>query len=205
MDGENQIESGTGYESDDVASEIDNYVDALTTMESELETDSEQRARKNLHFLNNKKQVLCVSCSSEKLQTQSSDSHSVENSTLSDDGNSYSKKGISSFSCSDSPTTSVESVLMESEISSKGAKTSDISCEQQSVNEETQLPQPPEHGDYNKKCITVAREFSGSCDSGMRAETNEDFVVQAKSENSLTTVAEDAAELHVSLPCSCYP
>ncbi|PHT72477.1 Protein SCAR4 [Capsicum annuum] len=200
VDGENQIESGTGYESDDVASEIDNYVDALTTMESELETDSEQRARKNLHFLNNKKQVLCVSCSSEKLQTQSSDSHSVENSTLSDDGNSYSKKGISSFSCSDSPTTSVESVLMESEISSKGAKTSDISCEQQSVNEETQLPQPPEHGDYNKKCITVAREFSGSCDSGMRAETNEDFVVQAKSENSLTTVAEDAAELHVSLP-----
>ncbi|KAM3325697.1 hypothetical protein P3S67_000822 [Capsicum chacoense] len=228
VDGENQIESGTGYESDDVASEIDNYVDALTTMESELETDSEQRARKNLHFLNNKKQVLCVSCSSEKLQTQSSDSHSVENSTLSDDGNSYSKKGISSFSCSDSPTTSVESVLMESEISSKGAKTSDTSCEQQSVNEETQLPQPPEHGDYNKKCITVAREFSGSCDSGeptttlsftfstlmsihaytgifvevagMRAETNEDFVVQAKSENSLTTVAEDAAELHVSLP-----
>ncbi|KAJ8551010.1 hypothetical protein K7X08_000380 [Anisodus acutangulus] len=200
VDGENQTERGTGYESDDVASEIDNYVDALTTMESELETDSEQRARRDLHFLNSKKQVLRVSSSSEKLQTQSSDSHSMENSTLSDDGNSYSKKEISSLSCSDSPSTSVESVLLESEISSKGAKTSDTSFEQQSVNEETQLPQPPEQGGYDKKCIAVTGEPSGSCDSGMRAKANENSVAHAKSENPLTTIAEGEADLHVSLP-----
>ncbi|XP_049406477.1 protein SCAR2 isoform X3 [Solanum stenotomum] len=202
VDGESRTEKGIGYESDDVASEIDNYVDALTTMEAELETDSEQRDRRDLHFLNSKKQVLCLSSSSEKLQTQSSDSHSIENSTLSDDGNSYSKKEISSFSCSDSPSTSVESVLLESEVSSKGAKTSDTSCEQQSVNEETQLPQPPEDSVYDRKCITVAREPSGSCDSvaGMRAETNEKFVTHGKSEDPLTTIAEDASSLHVSLP-----
>lgn len=200
VDGESRTEKGIGYESDDVASEIDNYVDALTTMEAELETDSEQRDRMDLHFLNSKKQVLCLSSSSEKLQTQSSDSHSIENSTLSDDGNSYSKKEISSFSCSDSPSTSVESVLLESEISSKGAKTSDTSCEQQSVNEETQLPQPPEDSVYDRKCITVAREPSGSCDSGMRANTNENFVTHGKSEDPLTTIAEDASSLHVSLP-----
>lgn len=228
VDGESRTERVIGYESDDVASEIDNYVDALTTMESELETDSEQRARRDLHFLNSKKQVLCLSSSSEKLQTHSSDSHSMENSTLSDDGNSYSKKEVSSFSCSDSPSTSVESVLLESEISSKGAKTSDTSCEQQSVNDETQSPQLPEHGDYDKKCITVAREPSVSFDSGelttalsftdstpmpmhaytgvfvevagTTAETNENFVAHGKSENPLTTIAEDAADLHVSLP-----
>ncbi|XP_010325778.1 protein SCAR2 isoform X1 [Solanum lycopersicum] len=202
VDGESRTEKGIGYESDDVASEIDNYVDALTTMEAELETDSEQRDRRDLPFLNSKKQVLCLSSSSEKLQTQSSDSHSIENSTLSDDGNSYSKKEISSFSCSDSPSTSVESVLLESEISSKGAKTSDTSCEQQSVNEETQLPQPPEGGVYDRKCIIVAREPSGSCDSvaGMRAETNENFITHGKSEDPLTTIAEDASSLHVSLP-----
>lgn len=228
VDGESRTDRGIGYESDDVASEIDNYVDALTTMEPELETDSEQRARRDLHFLNSKKQVLCLSSSGEKLQAQSSDSHSIENSTLSDDGNSYSKKEISSFSCSDSPSTSVESVLLESESSSKGAKTSDTSCEQQSVNEETQLPQPPEHGVYDRKCITVAREPCGSYDSGeqtttlhftdstpmpihaytgifvevagMRAETNENFVAHGKSENPLTTIAEDASSLHVSQP-----
>ncbi|XP_018632760.1 protein SCAR2 isoform X3 [Nicotiana tomentosiformis] len=202
MDGESRTEGSVGYESDDVASEIDNYVDALTTMESELETDSEQRAKKDLHFLNSKNQVLLLSSSSEKLQTQSSDSHSMGNSTLSDDGNSYSKKEISSFSCSDSPSTSVESVLLESEISSKEAKTSDISYDRQSVNEETQLPQPPEHGDYDKRCIMVAREHSGSCDSvaGMRAETSEKFVAHGKSENPLTSIAEDAADLHASPP-----
>ncbi|CAN4115949.1 unnamed protein product [Withania somnifera] len=217
VDGESQAERGIGYESDDVASEIDNYVDALTTMESELETDSEQRARMNLHFLNSKKQVLRLSSSSKKLQTHSLDSHSLENSTLSDDGNSYSKKEVSSFSYSDSPSTSVESVLLESEISSKGAKTSETSCEQQSVNDETESPQPPEHGDYDKKCITVAREPSGSFGSGeltatlsftdstvevaeMKAETNENFLAHGKSENPLTTIAEDAGDLHVSLP-----
>ncbi|XP_075078926.1 uncharacterized protein LOC107790712 isoform X2 [Nicotiana tabacum] len=202
MDGESRTEGSVGCESDDVASEIDNYVDALTTMESELETDSEQRARRDLHFLNSKNEVLRLSSSSEKLQTQSSDSHSMGNSTLSDDGNSYSKKEISSFSCSDSPSTSVESVLLESEISSKEAKTSDISYDRQSVNEETQLPQPPEHGDYDKRCIMVAREHSGSCDSGMRAETNEEFVAHGKSENPLASIAEDAADLHVSPPCA---
>ncbi|KAK4342669.1 hypothetical protein RND71_038485 [Anisodus tanguticus] len=224
VDGESRTERGTAYE----PNTTDNYVDALTTMESELETDSEHRARRDLHFLNSKKQVFCLSSSSEKLQTQYSDSHSMENSTLSDDGNSYSKKEISSFSCSDSPSTSVESVLLESEISIKGAKTSDTSCEQQSVNEESQLPQPLEQGDYDKKCITVAREPSGSCDSGeptttlsftdstsmpihayagmfvevagMRAEANENIVAHGKSENPLTTIAEDAADLHVSLP-----
>lgn len=202
VDGENRTERDIGYESDDVASEIDNYVDALTTMEPELETDSEQRAGRDLHFLNSKMQVLCPSSRSEKLQTQSSDSHSIENSTLSDDGNSYSKKEISSFSCSESPSTSVESVLLESEISSKGAKISDTSCEKQSVNEETQLPQPPDHGVHDGKCIMVAREPSGSCDSvaGMRAETNENFVAHGQSENRLIAIAEDASSLHASLP-----
>ncbi|MQM01790.1 hypothetical protein Taro_034548 [Colocasia esculenta] len=44
-DSENRTGSLDSYRSDDAASELDNYLDALTTMDSEIETDNEIKAR----------------------------------------------------------------------------------------------------------------------------------------------------------------
>ncbi|KAF7845252.1 Protein SCAR2 [Senna tora] len=46
VDGQKKLEANLdGYHSDDATSEVDNYLDALTTMESELETDNECRPK----------------------------------------------------------------------------------------------------------------------------------------------------------------
>ncbi|XP_045832746.1 protein SCAR2-like [Trifolium pratense] len=73
------------YHSDDVTSEVDNYMDALTTMESELETDDEYKPKKSLSVrkvrnTNNKKR---------QLQAQFSDSRSLADSSTSDDNSSF--------------------------------------------------------------------------------------------------------------------
>ncbi|XP_039115406.1 SCAR-like protein 1 [Dioscorea cayenensis subsp. rotundata] len=72
-----------GYMSDDVTSEMEKYMDALNTMESELETDSESKARRMAGQLNLEQQL--VNCNEEvlELQCHSLGRDSTQNSTVS--------------------------------------------------------------------------------------------------------------------------
>lgn len=116
-DGSKTDDSIDDYQSDDIASEIDNYLDALTTMESEMDTDSEIKIRNGLRYLNSKREVRGLDASGVQLQAHSSDSQSVGNSTLSDDGNSMSKKEVSSFSYSDTHSVAAENTPSDGEVS----------------------------------------------------------------------------------------
>ncbi|KAE9610826.1 hypothetical protein Lal_00030078 [Lupinus albus] len=80
-----------GYHSDDVASEVDNYMDALTTMESELETDNEWKPKKG--FLNIQKVTDTDVKEEHQLQARFSDSQSFGDSSTSDDINSFKEDG----------------------------------------------------------------------------------------------------------------
>ncbi|KAJ0027736.1 hypothetical protein Pint_34984 [Pistacia integerrima] len=93
-----------GENSDDMTSEVDNYSDALTTMESEMETDNEYRAKSGMGFSNVEKRGMDSGRNEEQLESQAhfSDSQSIGNFSASDDGNSSFKKGRSSLSYSDS-------------------------------------------------------------------------------------------------------
>lgn len=110
--------SGGDYQSDDAASEIENYVDALATMESEMDTDSELRSKNDLLNLNSRRQASNSDMDVEQVHAHFSDSLSVGNSSLSDKGNSSSKKHLFSFSNSDTHSTCAENTLSEGEVSS---------------------------------------------------------------------------------------
>jgi hypothetical protein len=104
VDGELKTEGSVdGYHSDDLTSEIDNYMDALTTMESEMETENEYRSKNERGFLTVKKRGRDSDGNEENLQYQakSSDSQSFGNSSASDCGNGSFKNNRSSFSDSD--------------------------------------------------------------------------------------------------------
>ncbi|WJX42888.1 hypothetical protein P8452_30067 [Trifolium repens] len=73
------------YHSDDVTSEVDNYMDALTTMESELETDDEYKPKKSLSV----RRVRDTNNRKRQLQAQFSDSQSLADSSTSDDNSSF--------------------------------------------------------------------------------------------------------------------
>uniref|UniRef100_A0A2N9GAF6 Protein SCAR n=1 Tax=Fagus sylvatica TaxID=28930 RepID=A0A2N9GAF6_FAGSY len=92
-----------GYHSDDLTSEIDNYMDALNTIESELETENEYRPENDLGFFTVKKDGRDSDGNDENLefQAQFSDSQSFGNSSASDYGNGSFKNNESSFSDSD--------------------------------------------------------------------------------------------------------
>lgn len=115
VDGDRQ-ETTSGYQSDDISSDIDNYMDAPTSMESELDSESEMSPNKDLHFLKSSK---FLTTNDEQLQSESSDSHSIRNSILSDDENGSSKKEISSFFNSGSSSTSPEMAHLEGEGAAK--------------------------------------------------------------------------------------
>ncbi|CAL0324655.1 unnamed protein product [Lupinus luteus] len=80
-----------GYHSDDVASEVDSYMDALATMESELETDNEWKPKKG--FLNIQKVTDTDGKEEHQLQARFSDSQSFGDSSTSDDINSFKEDG----------------------------------------------------------------------------------------------------------------
>lgn len=104
VDGEGKREGSVDEDnSDDMTSEVDNYMDALTTMESEMETDHVYRPKSDSGFLNVAKRGVNPDRNGEllKFETHSSDSQSIGNVSASDDGNNSLKKGRSSFSCSD--------------------------------------------------------------------------------------------------------
>lgn len=136
----NREGSLTGYISDDMASEIDNYVDAPSTMESELDRDSDLRT-KNDNTSDIKMESVIIDAYDEPLHSRSSDSQSTGDSSMSDVGNISSTKEISSFT-SDSPDISAEK--SQSESSSKGFQCTDVpvnvivgaSSYQETVNED---------------------------------------------------------------------
>ncbi|XP_024187068.1 protein SCAR2 isoform X1 [Rosa chinensis] len=91
VDGEDKTEGSVeGYNSDDFPSEVDNYVDALATMDSEVDTDNDSRAKSNLGLMKVDKCRTDSDANEEEhveLQAQSLDSQSNENSSWSDDWN----------------------------------------------------------------------------------------------------------------------
>ncbi|XVF08360.1 hypothetical protein REPUB_Repub06bG0219800 [Reevesia pubescens] len=108
--------------SDDMTSEVDNYMDALTSMESEMDTDNEYRPKNDIGLINIGKCRTGSDANEEKLdlQAHSSDSQSVGISSASDDGNSSFKKGRSSFSYSDTIIDNlVEEMPSDSEVAAK--------------------------------------------------------------------------------------
>ncbi|XP_021289870.1 protein SCAR4-like isoform X2 [Herrania umbratica] len=122
VDGEGRKEcSIDGDHSDDMTSEVDNYMDALTTMESEMDTDNEYRPKSNIGFLNIGKYRADSDATEEKLEVQvhSSDSQSVGISSASDDGNSSFKKGRSSLSSSDTVDNLAEGMPSDGEVAAK--------------------------------------------------------------------------------------
>ncbi|KAJ8898981.1 hypothetical protein K2173_008483 [Erythroxylum novogranatense] len=119
VDVDEKMEGSLGADrSDDLASEVDNYMDALTTMDSEIETDNEYKPRKqDCHF-----NVLNYQTDSdgndENLDDRgnSSDSQSIGVSSISDDRNSSFKKGRYSFSFSDSSKSLSENTPFNGEV-----------------------------------------------------------------------------------------
>jgi len=102
-----------GYHSDDVTSEVDNYMDALTTMESELDTDNEYKPKDS--FLNVQK-TTNTKDKEEQLQANFSDSQSFGDSSMSDDSSSFKQDRNEELikvqaKSSDSPSTGTSSSL----------------------------------------------------------------------------------------------
>ncbi|KAL6002909.1 hypothetical protein ACLOJK_023131 [Asimina triloba] len=99
LNDESKLEtSDYGHGSDDAASELDNYMDALTTMDSEMETDTESRAKHERIFLN-----IVTTETYESMNEKRhvySNAHPIEDSSTSYDLNGLFKKQRSS--CSDS-------------------------------------------------------------------------------------------------------
>ncbi|XP_047979711.1 protein SCAR2-like [Salvia hispanica] len=125
MVGESKMEgSSTGYQSDEVASEIDNFVDAPSTMESEMDTDSELKVKNK--FASYRKNQPQASLKNEaRSHSLSLDSQSTGDFSISDEGNNSYKKEISSFLSSDSPRTSAENPQIE-KLSADGFPSADI-------------------------------------------------------------------------------
>ncbi|KAL1545437.1 SCAR-like protein 1 [Salvia divinorum] len=112
-----------GYESEDMASEMDNFVDAPLTMESEMDRDSDLRMKRD-DTSPIQMESLIMDTYEEPLHSRSSDSQSIGGSTMSDVGNNSSTKEISSFS-SDSPSVAAEMPQPESS-ATKGSLCTDI-------------------------------------------------------------------------------
>ncbi|XP_024968030.1 protein SCAR4-like [Cynara cardunculus var. scolymus] len=98
-----------GYLSDDVASETDNYMDALATMESQLETNAELRAKIDPSVDHGEYSDANI----DQFQSQLSGSQSRGNSIASDDGNNLIRKGITTSLYSDTTSMSTENASPE--------------------------------------------------------------------------------------------
>ncbi|XP_071738444.1 protein SCAR2-like [Rutidosis leptorrhynchoides] len=95
------------YQYEDVASETDNFMDAVATMESEVETVAELRANSDP-------------------TTKQLESHSSDSQSASDDESSPLTKNITNFSYSDSTSISVESTSPHGVISSQAFASTEI-------------------------------------------------------------------------------
>ncbi|KAL3629855.1 hypothetical protein CASFOL_026167 [Castilleja foliolosa] len=115
----------TGYQSDEVASEIDNFVDAPSTIESGMDTDSEMRVKNDFSPPSTNYQQLVSVDNEARVHSLPSDSQSAGDLTVSDDANSSYKKEMSSFLSCDSPETSAENLHSQT-MSAEGILSADI-------------------------------------------------------------------------------
>jgi len=106
-----------GDHSDDMTSEVENYMDALTTMDSGMETDNEYKPMNGQDFMDVRAHDTDSDANEEQLDAQAnfSDSQSIGNSSLSEGGNSSFKKGTSSFSYSDTLSNVAENTASDGE------------------------------------------------------------------------------------------
>ncbi|KAK1351562.1 hypothetical protein POM88_054249 [Heracleum sosnowskyi] len=117
-----------GYQSDDVASEVDKYMDALATMETEIETDTEYRTKNDIGFVDMEKQGTDFDINDDLIQSQFSDSQSARNSSASEDRNDPVKKGSSSFSYSDTGNTGSKNITVDVDVAAKESPSTKV-CE----------------------------------------------------------------------------
>ncbi|XP_011019047.1 PREDICTED: protein SCAR2 isoform X2 [Populus euphratica] len=106
-----------GDHSDDMTSEVENYMDALTTMDSGMETDNEYKPMNGQDFMDVRAHSADSDANKEQLDAQAnfSDSQSIGNSSLSEGGNSSFKKGTCSFSYSDTLSNVAENTASDGE------------------------------------------------------------------------------------------
>ncbi|KAF9680085.1 hypothetical protein SADUNF_Sadunf06G0083400 [Salix dunnii] len=111
-----------GDHSDDMTSEVENYMDALTTMDSGMETDNEYKPMNGQDFMDARAHNADSDTNEEQLDVQAnfSDSQSIGNSSLSEGGNSSFKKGMSMFSYFDTLSNLVDNTASDGEGACKG-------------------------------------------------------------------------------------
>ncbi|KAF5747654.1 protein SCAR2-like isoform X2 [Tripterygium wilfordii] len=176
---------------DDAISEVDNYVDALTMMESEMGTHTEYRMKNNQGYLNAGKHETDSDSNEEQLEVLAhfSDSLSMGNSSLSDYGNSSFKKEGSSFACSD-----IRSNLAENTPSDVEETAKVIPCTEDSVGETVEFPsnQLPA---YTKTSGTTSHDHVMSDDNSIEEE-NAPYLGEA----SCSSFSKDLSSVVVSFP-----
>ncbi|XP_042066925.1 protein SCAR2-like isoform X1 [Salvia splendens] len=182
IDGERKMEgSSIGYQSDEVASEIDNFVDAPSTMESEMDTDSELKV--NNKFTSYRKNQPQASLKNEaRSHSLSLDSQSTGDFSISDEGNNSYKKEISSFLSSDSPRTSAENPQIE-KLSAGGFPSADIP-EFVIVNSSS-IERTPQHSPAENASKPV-RSNNTLCGNDSAPENRADFEQPTCSSSSIT-------------------
>ncbi|KAK8600060.1 hypothetical protein V6N13_060121 [Hibiscus sabdariffa] len=122
VDGESIDECNIyGDHSDGMTSEADNCIDAITTMESEMDTDNEYRPKDGIDFVDIGKYQLGSHANEEKVgaQAHSSDSQSDRISSLSDDRNCSVEKGRSSFTNSDTIDNMAKDIPSDGEVAAE--------------------------------------------------------------------------------------
>ncbi|GLT73757.1 hypothetical protein SLA2020_455940 [Shorea laevis] len=112
------VDKEDAVHSDDQSSEVDCYMDALTTMESEIDTDYEYGPKNDL---------VCAlkirtdsDANEEQLEANSTDCQSIGISSSFDDGNNSFRRGRSSLSYSDTVSDLAESAPSDNEVATNG-------------------------------------------------------------------------------------
>ncbi|KAL3623221.1 hypothetical protein CASFOL_032037 [Castilleja foliolosa] len=205
VDGESNTESYvTGYHSDEVACEINNFVDAPSTIESGMDTDSEMRVKTDFTSPSTNNQQLVSVDNKERFHSLSSDSQSTGDLTVSDDANSSSKKETSSFVSNVSTQNSAEN-RPSLKMSAEGTSSADIpeiaivdesSCQktgtsnddEKKINQIMDCPCSPSVSDSNSQSgndswsSTAGEHLEDrpNCENGSRISTVSDTVCHTK-------------------------
>ncbi|OVA17223.1 WH2 domain [Macleaya cordata] len=175
VDEDNKTEASTdGCRSEDVTSEMDNYVDALATMESELEDTERRKNEKGFCNIEMKGEDSDANEEQQKLQAQFSDSHSPGTSIASDDGdNSFTKERFS-LSYFNTPSNLTENVPSDGDAAAKvhpsteifSAEIVDMCSGKQSENGDIVKARSPERDNY------TSESGKASCDSSLADSTH---------------------------------
>ncbi|CAH9101111.1 unnamed protein product [Cuscuta epithymum] len=187
------------YHSDDAGSEIENYVDALASMDSDLDTGFELRARAHSRALDSEKHL---TTHHDQIRTRSSDSQSMGKSTLSDDANSVLKVEESSFSSGSSRTSHITIAPSEAHAGNMTDIREIHMCyspvDLRSEGERVASPQLSEHAFYDTSTdlvpLSTSRLLDCSANPGIAKGGNvmrEDALVKQTTSENLSHLDED--------------